>query len=458
MLGIRGADIVDEQGRMILLRGVGLGGWMNMENFITGYAANEESMRAAIRQELGEEQYGLFFDRFLEYFFGDADADFLRSIGLNLVRIPINYRHFESDMQPFSINHEGFKHLDRVIDACARHGIYTIIDLHAAQGYQNQDWHSDNPTHRAFLWTNKHFQDRATGLWEAIAARYRGNRWVAGYNLLNEPNDPVGNALIPVTRRLYDAVLAVDPEHLVFIDANRYSSDFSLFPDPWPNVVYSFHDYAMCGFIEGVAYPGENNGVWCDPAWLERHFLKKAAYARSHQVPMWVGEFGPVYTGHEGMDAFRYDLLRDQIALFDRYGAHWALWTYKDIGRQGVVYAASNSPYVKRLEGFLAKKSGVGADTWGNAGQGVAGLITPIEERLTRELGQGTGDLWLVRDLAKRLIRGILFSEALLPEYAALFRGMSDDEIDEMMRSFSFERCVVRSRLVDVLARESVRT
>jgi hypothetical protein len=113
---------------------------------------------------------------------------------------------------------------------------------------------------------------------------------------------------------------------------------------------------------------------------------------------------------------------------------------------------------VKRLEGFLAKKSGVGADTWGNAGQGVAGLITPIEERLTRELGQGTGDLWLVRDLAKRLIRGILFSEALLPEYAALFRGMSDDEIDEMMRSFSFERCVVRSRLVDVLARESVRT
>lgn len=26
---------------------------------------------------------------------------------------------------------------------CAKHGIYTIIDLHAAPGAQNTDWHSD---------------------------------------------------------------------------------------------------------------------------------------------------------------------------------------------------------------------------------------------------------------------------------------------------------------------------
>src|SRR2546421_472574 len=83
-----------------MLRGVGLGGWMNMENFITGYPANEESMRAALRAELGQERYELFFDRFLEYFFGDKDAEFLRSLNLNLVRLPINYRNFESDAEP----------------------------------------------------------------------------------------------------------------------------------------------------------------------------------------------------------------------------------------------------------------------------------------------------------------------------------------------------------------------
>ncbi|MCF8884145.1 hypothetical protein L5849_15750, partial [Erythrobacter sp. SN021] len=67
MLKARGSDIVDEQGQRIMLRGVGLGGWMNMENFITGYPANEESMRPAVRKELGEQKYDLFFDRFLEY-------------------------------------------------------------------------------------------------------------------------------------------------------------------------------------------------------------------------------------------------------------------------------------------------------------------------------------------------------------------------------------------------------
>lgn len=46
-------------------------------------------------------------------------------------------------MNPRVIKEEGFKHLDRVIDLCAKHGIYTIIDLHAAPGGQNLDWHAD---------------------------------------------------------------------------------------------------------------------------------------------------------------------------------------------------------------------------------------------------------------------------------------------------------------------------
>jgi len=60
-------------------------------------------------------------------------------------------------------------HLDRAIDLCAAQGIDTIIDLHALPGYQNGDWHADNPTHKALFWQHKHFQDRTVGIWEAIA-------------------------------------------------------------------------------------------------------------------------------------------------------------------------------------------------------------------------------------------------------------------------------------------------
>ncbi len=42
----RGTEILDVHGQPIRLRGVCLGGWLNMENFITGYAANDAGRRA----------------------------------------------------------------------------------------------------------------------------------------------------------------------------------------------------------------------------------------------------------------------------------------------------------------------------------------------------------------------------------------------------------------------------
>src|SRR5438874_8474237 len=100
-LKVKGNQIVNADGQTVVLRGFGLGGWMNMENFITGYPATEQAQREAIRRVLGDELGAQFFDRFLQSFFTAADADFIRSLGLNLLRLPINYRHFEDDMHPF---------------------------------------------------------------------------------------------------------------------------------------------------------------------------------------------------------------------------------------------------------------------------------------------------------------------------------------------------------------------
>jgi endoglucanase len=242
VLATKGSSIVDSQGQQVTLRGFGLGGWMNMENFITGYPANEEAQRQAIRQVLGNDKYEFFFDRFLEYFFEGDDAQFIASLGLNLLRLPVNYRHFESDREPFVIKEEGFKHLDRVIDLCAQQQIYTIIDLHALPGYQNQDWHSDNPTHKALFWQHKHFQDRVVHLWEVLANRYKGHPWVAGYNPINEPGDPSEEMIVSFYQRLYQAIRAIDPDHILFLEGNRYSTEFHMFTETWPHVIYTVHD------------------------------------------------------------------------------------------------------------------------------------------------------------------------------------------------------------------------
>lgn len=449
-LRVSGSHLVDEEGTPVRLRGVGLGGWLNMENFVTGYPANESSMRAAVREVLGDHRYTLFFERLLTSFFTEADADFLRDLGINCVRIPVNYRHLESDDRPMEIIEDGFRHLDRVIRILGERGIYSVIDLHALPGAQNQHWHSDNPTHVAFFWQHRHFQDRVINLWEAIADRYTDNRWVAGYNPVNEPGDPTGRVIGPFYDRLVKAVRAVDPDHVLFLDGNTYSTDFSIFREVYENTVFVCHDYALAGLAHGGPYPGYTRGEWCDRNTLEQTFLKRTQFQRETGTPIWVGEFGPVYTGDPAVDEQRYQVLRDQLEIYDAYNAGWSLWTYKDVGLQGLVYA--RGPYMERFGPFIEKKARLGADRWGSTMEEMADVLAPLYRLIESEFPSWDPYPWGQRYQVDDLLRHILFAQALLPEYAELFRGLDDDELIALADSFAFANCVRREPLIELLA------
>ena len=454
ILRVEGASIVGADGPVIL-RGFGLGGWMNMENFITGYAGAESQQRRALRRAMGDESYEAFFERFLEVFFTDDDAAYLASLGLNSVRIPFNYRHFEDDAAPFVIKPEGFRLLDRVVDACARHGIHTILDLHAVPGAQNQHWHSDNPTQWASFWTHRTFQDRVVHLWEAIADHYRDNPWVAGYNPVNEPGDTLGDTIGPFYRRLESAIRAVDPNHILFLDGNRYSTQFDQLGDPLPNSVYTAHDYALPGFVDGGPYPGVSRGQFVDRDQVEETFLARTSYMRETGTPIWVGEFGPVYTGDPARDAQRSQLLQDQLEIYDRHDASWALWTYKDIGLQGVVTVDRSSPYLERIAGVLEKKARLGVDSWGSTDAGVRDILDPIEALFEREFPDFQPYPWGARRWIHGHVRHVMLAEAMVDEFARAFVGVTPDEAVALADSFAFDQCLVRSELAAVLQRST---
>ena len=120
VLSVRGDKIVDGSGQRVILRGYNIGGWMNMENFLTGYPGTESQHRRVLRRVLGPEIYAAFFDRFMTVFFDDADARYLASLGMNSVRIPFNYRHFDDDARPFELKESGFAPLDRAVGHCQR--------------------------------------------------------------------------------------------------------------------------------------------------------------------------------------------------------------------------------------------------------------------------------------------------------------------------------------------------
>lgn len=451
-LSVRGSDLVRPDGTPVVLRGVGLGGWMNMENFITGYPATESQMRRALRRVLGDEGYRRFFDRFYTAFFGPPDAALLASIGLNCVRIPFNYRHFEDDARPFELKEEGFARLDAAVRACADHGLYAILDLHAVPGAQNQHWHSDNPTHWAGFWTHPHFQDRAVHLWEALSTRYRDEPWVAGYNPLNEPADVTGEAIGPFYARVAKAIRAIDPRHVLFLDGNRYSTDFTAFAEPLPNTVYATHDYALPGFADGGDYPGVSRGEFVDRARVEETFLRRTRFMRETGTPIWIGEFGPVYTGDPARDEQRYRLLRDQLDIYAEHRASWSLWTYKDIGLQGLVYAAPDSPYLTRIGPFLAKKARLGADSWGSVDTGIRHVMEPVERLFAEEFPDFEPYPWNKQRWIQLLMRHIMLAEPLVDEYAAAFAGVTPGEAEDLADSFALDRCVRREELIRILA------
>jgi endoglucanase len=455
VLSVRGDRIVDGSGRPVLLRGYNIGGWMNMENFLTGYPGTESQHRSVLRRVLGTELYEAFFERFMDVFFDDADARYLASLGMNSVRIPFNYRHFEDDDRPFELKPEGFALLDRAVGHCQRHGLYAVLDFHALPGSQNHHWHSDNDTHRAKFWAYRHFQDRVVHLWEALAGHFRANTTVAGYNVMNEPADESGDLIGPFYDRIVEAIRRVDPEHIIFLDGNRYATDFTAFENApvHPNTVYTAHDYALPGFVYGGPYPGVTRGVFVDRRQVEETFLRRTEFMRATGTPVWIGEFGPVFTGDPERDDRRYRLLEDQLDIYRRYGAGWSVWAYKDVGGQGLVSAAPDSPWRVRIRDVMTKKARLGVDSWGSVDSGVRHIMSPIEQTFAGEypgfdpypFGQAS---WLMT-----LIRGIMLAEPMLEDFGRCFADVTRAEtISELADSFRLENCVIRERLADVLS------
>ncbi|KAI5781410.1 glycoside hydrolase superfamily [Geopyxis carbonaria] len=461
ILKVSGTQIVDGEGKEVLLRGCGIGGWMNMENFITGFPGREYQIREALAEVLGEDKAKFFFDKFLEYFFTEADAKFYKSLGLNCIRVPFNYRHFEDDMNPRVLKPEGFKWLDRVVNLCAEQGIYTILDLHTVPGGHNGDWHSDSGHHLAEFWRHKDFQDRGIWLWQQLAEHYKGNPWIAGYNPLNEPCDPTHSRLQAWYHQLYAAVRAIDPDHILFLDGNTFASDFSHFDvettcKVWTNTVYSVHDYSTYGFpLSRETYTGTDE----QRARIKRGYERKVAWMKANNLPIWNGEWGPVYARRQydgdktdDINRSRIQLLKDQLEVYDEDNISWSIWLYKDIGYQGMVYVDPATPYMKLFEKFLHKKWVTAVDAWGADEAHVKEVWDPLEAWVAQHVPEKYRNLyphpvWKFESRISRLSRNILLAEYMVREWADHFEGMDYDRLDEIAQSFRFENCLLRGEL-----------
>jgi hypothetical protein len=110
---------------------------------------------------------------------------------------------------------------------------------------------------------------------------------------------------------------------------------------------------------------------------------------------------------------------------------------------------------MQRLQPLLEKKKRLGVDTWGTEDKDIRNIMQPLEETFAREFPNYDpfpfGAQWVI----DRLVRHILLAEPLLDEFGALFKGLSEQDIERLLQSFQFEHCVQRTELASILAATS---
>ncbi len=314
-------DICDKEGKPVLLRGIGLGGWLVPEGYMLHTPQQSPSeIRRAIVALIGENRTEEFYRCYEDNFYTEADIKVFASWGLNSIRLPFNAKMFW-DLEKNAFDESGFNRIDQLLGWCKKYQLYLILDMHCALGGQNALNISDSDG-KARLWSEpKRYQSPTIEVWRRIAQRYGNEFWIGGYDLLNEP---VLFANKKKLRELYiritKAIREVDSNHIIFIEGNwwptnyfkgEYGADFRELLPPWDdNMVYSFHKYFDKNSVESIK------------TYLE---IREKA-----NVPLWMGETG------ENSNHWISSLIK--ILEDNRIG--WSFWAPKKLENVSNAYSA----------------------------------------------------------------------------------------------------------------------
>ena len=333
-------------GRPIFLKGVNFGGWLMMEGYIM-HALNiaEQIFKKDFVKALGKEKLKEFERDFRAHFITEDDFRKVASLGFNCLRLPFNYRLVKPGA---SYDKEGLAILDQAVAWAGKYRLWVILDLHAAWGAQNNDWHSDS-LGQAKLWSNKSFQKKTVALWEFLADRYKNKEYVAGYDVLNEAVLTDTRLLNKFYAQVIKAIRSVDRNHILFIEGNTWGQDITCLADfEDNNLALSIHYYEPTEFtfnlIPHLSYQESFNSHK-----IRSRMEGYKNIAEKWSRPIYVGEFG-VNSRQAKYGEDRW--VKDAVDCFNDLEFHWTYWTYKSVKNghfpDGIFSYLNNPPWVNR--------------------------------------------------------------------------------------------------------------
>lgn len=290
--------------------------------------------------------------------FGADDAAFLARIGFNAVRVGVIWKAVEP--RPGVYDDAYLAHIAQTVSVLARHHIVALLDFHQDmynelfQGEGFPDWSVQDDglppaPQRGFnqnyfvmpalqhaydhFWENSPgpggvgLQDRYAAAWRHVAGRFRADRDVLGYEVMNEPfpgtdwpciaaltGCPTFDATLTAFTKLVDgAIRAVDPRTLVWYEPNvgfDFGPNTDLGPIGDPRAGFAFHSYCF-------EYDGGGGQASCATT-ADLTVQQALAHVAQTGDAVMMDEFG------DG----DYGLMRAMVARDDAHMVPWIEWAY----------------------------------------------------------------------------------------------------------------------------------
>jgi endoglucanase len=312
-ISISGPNLVTSDGTIFFIKGTNLGNWLNPEGYMFGFSRTNSVhlIDQAFREMAGPDFTDRFWKLFKDNYITREDIRYIKSTGMNTIRVPFHYKLFTDEDYMGLSSGDGFVRIDSLVEWCRESELYIILDMHDAPGGQTGD-NIDDSYGYPWLMVSEASQKLFVNTWKSIAEKYSNEPVILGYDLLNEPIAPyfkdelekLNPQLEPLYKKAVAAIREVDKNHIVMLGGAQWNSNFKVFTDTKfdDKMMYTCHRY------------GADT--------LQSSIQDFADFRDSVNLPLYMGETG------ENKDEW----IRAWTNLMNKNNIGWTYWPYKKMG------------------------------------------------------------------------------------------------------------------------------
>ncbi len=293
----------------------------------------------------------------LENFINEKDLAAIAQMGLDHVRLPVDYNILE-DKDGSQYLDNGFAYIERVSSWCKKYHLNMVLDLHKTAGFS-----FDSGEAETGFFEDEKLQERFYRLWEKIASVFGGYRHIS-FELLNEITDKsFSDAWNRISTECIKRIRKIAPETYILLGGYWNNSIDALEDLAMPvddRVVYNFHCYDPLPFTHQGAYwvpnmPGDFRikfpassaeykeiakvlpigSTWLfegreivDGKIFDKLFEKAVRIAEERNVALYCGEYGAIALADSESIVNWYKGIH---AAFEKYGIARAAWSYREM-------------------------------------------------------------------------------------------------------------------------------